>query len=309
MGRRGGWPGRSGWFLHLLVATTVPACSASDPAKTDLDARADLSDNNPPPNDAFTISDRAPRPTVSDAPAPLPEVALPAQSIYDGDWKGTTALEKDVFLHFTRGYVTIQRFGYWGRGQGAPGHSCEGEGLTDTVLNAPVMSNSFNTVNSQSTFSYTVAGTFSSDLSLTGTVHFEWGPATGPGACVIKFDTTWTANKVPTLDLDGSWTGQTSDGKPFSLVVAHNRVASAAFDYAFPDACVPTRSFSGAPTYAQTIVAGNMYFLSTGLPFSFGLVSTFSSAKEASGILRMNYSDATMMCFGSAMRTVTLTRP
>jgi hypothetical protein len=299
--------------LGLVLALVGSCASKGAPVGSGSDGAVDPSlapDANPSDSFQWQAPDVPPFPDRVFLP---PDLAAPPPALYDGHWRGVTAREKFVALYIDRGRVVYARFGYWGRGQEGPGSSCEAEGFTESRDYMPITGGKFSGASSLPPESFTIAGTFSSESEVSGTLHYEqvWPNAPQP-ACVISYDTTWTATKQPPVNWTGTWSGKTSEDKPISLTVSGLQVRMVSFDFLpFTQACAASSplSFSGAPKNWYAIVAGDTAFIGDVTPVYWGVSTTFTSATQATGTLRVGYHDPTVtpICGASKELSFSLT--
>jgi hypothetical protein len=220
---------------------------------------------------------------------------------YSGDWRGVTSQSKPIVFRVDGNVVTYLRFEYEMAGSG-----CKITGKQMRAVKAPIANAAFTVSESSSGSSSVVAGTFASDSAATGT--FSGSNSTG---CSAIADATWQADKLPPApSYDGTWTGQTSQAKSFSMTVSNNQIASLDLEYTLDEPCVTITSFHGAPAGSTPIVAGEADFSHGRSPLMLSGVVTFSEAGPATGSLDISYYDSATQpaCSDSAAPTFTLNR-
>ena len=220
---------------------------------------------------------------------------------YAGDWLGLTSQSKPIAFRVEGNVVTYLRLEYE-----LSGGSCNisGKEMRDTT--APITNGAFTIGVSYADSSSVVAGTFASGSAATGSFS-----GTSSSICTATGEATWQAEKLPLApSYDGTWAGQTSQGKSISIVVSDNLVTSLELGYTMSNACVTTATFSGKLAGSGPILAGQAEFSHGKSPVMISGDVTFSGAGPATGSVNVSYFDSTSQppCTGSVTPTFSLER-
>jgi len=115
-------------------------------------------------------------------------------SNYDGTWKGTSSLGKEISITITNNTITEVSIGFKIRGD-----ICTVEGNRNTALSQKITGNRFtltNTESGSSAVSYTMTGAFGSNNSVSGNIEFTFAIAAFPNpTCTGSASATWNATK------------------------------------------------------------------------------------------------------------------
>jgi hypothetical protein len=158
-----------------------------------------------------------------------------------------------------------------------------------------------------------------------GAAH-RFAVALGPGAssprrsrdCSTTETGEWRAEKRAVLpNYDGTWAGQTSQGKPTSFVVERNQIVSVDVGYTIsadstpvPAECTVDSSYRGNLTNPFPILAGNGGFSIQAPPLrNLSGDITFSGGDTATSALHIDYDDSSVSppCMGIVDATADLT--
>jgi hypothetical protein len=106
---------------------------------------------------------------------------------------------------------------------------------------------------------------------------------------------------------DGSWAGTTSQGKPFSFIVANNAIKSAVVEYDIEGSDCSVNTKTTGDFRSPPPITGNTFtWTSGGSGASHTITGSFESATSASGMINANYGDDE--CSGALTTTWTATK-